>query len=84
MERYRNDNNIPWDIVFSQFLGEEAGEGERKRRLPLIFVGGNRIRDEGAKAIAAALLKNQVLTQLNLCDLYYYNITAFIYTCRLQ
>ena len=50
-------------------------------RYLFIFVAGNKIGDEGAKAIAAALLKNQALTQLNLSDLYYYNIT---YICRLQ
>ena len=44
-------------------------------RYLFIFVGRNEIHDEGAKAIAAALLKNQTLTQLDLGDLYYYNIT---------
>ena len=49
-----------------------------------IFVEYNEIGDEGAKAIAAALLKNQTLTQLSLSDLYHHNITIFIYICRRQ
>ena len=50
----------------------------------LIFVGINEIGNEGAKAIADALLKNQALTQLDLSDLYYYNITILTYICRHQ
>jgi hypothetical protein len=31
---------------------------------------GNRIGDEGAKAIAAALEKNSTLTEMNLCRMF--------------
>ena len=43
-----------------------------------MFVARNKIHDEGAKAIAAALLKNQTLTQLDLGDLYYYDIYLYL------
>ena len=44
------------------------------RDIYCIFVGGNEIGTEGAKAIADALLKNQALTQLNLSHLYHYTL----------